>query len=264
MSIDLTNSDDEGHFQSFKRRRDKRGKQSVGDKSPAQPHDFVDLTSDTPPSRRARSREGGALGKVAIDFESEGLVGAAAGGAAVQSPSKSIDAGGGNSSGSGSEGHGYKGVGQPSSSAERAREKEPASDPDCSVLCPICSVDMKAGSRILLSCDHFACSECLAKVRENGKTRSTNCCFLFVACYRMTAQSDNANFRAAGPGRWRMPYMQSAHLCFRHAKISDGRAGALLFGAPYLLCVIFPVFDIHVAAPRLTCLRCDTIVPCVP
>jgi hypothetical protein len=180
-SIDLTNSDDESCVVQLASRRQPGGVRRgfSGGKSPVKPHDFVDLTSDTPPERRARSR-GAVSGKFAIDFDEDGEASAAcasAGGTVARSPSKRFrrnevpgPCGGCSSSaggedliagcGSSSSPSAKQVIGGGSSSTAKVREK---GDAGSSVMCPICSIEMKAGERIFLSCDHWACTDCLSK-----------------------------------------------------------------------------------------------------
>lgn len=74
-SIDLTNSDDDSMTVSVPapRRRQTRVRQCGSGKSPMKPltDDFVDLTSDTPPERRAARARSAAIGKIAIDFDDD-------------------------------------------------------------------------------------------------------------------------------------------------------------------------------------------------
>lgn len=175
-SIDLTNSDDESCVvQLAEKGRRKVGglrRGIAGGKSPVKPHDFVDLTSDTPLERRARSR-GAVTGKIAIDFDEDAEAStacASAGGTVARSPNKRFRRSevsgpcGGCSSSAGGEDFGA-GCASSSSSTGKARE---ARDAGSSVSCPICSIEMKAGERIFLSCDHWACSGCLTKASKNS------------------------------------------------------------------------------------------------
>lgn len=173
-SIDLTNSDDDGVVVPMPapRRRQARGRQCGNNsKSPVKPprDDVVDLTSDTPPERRACSR-GAAMGKIAIDFD--GDEGPAGGGCASSyTPSKrrcrmkeEAEAGRANiTAGRGVQSNGSSG-GSSSSARHRAKDEASDGDPSRSVSCPACSVEMKAEQRIFLACGHWACADCLTKV----------------------------------------------------------------------------------------------------
>jgi len=176
-TVDLTNLDDEDVVPARRRQGSARkGKRSGGKKSPAKAQDVVDLTSDTPspPDRRAvRSCSGGgagAMGKVVLDFEDEEQGEAAsfsavggAGGRARQVGSKRIrgqDIDSGCCSSSTRDAFRSTIVAGSCPAKQRADD----GDPNRTVSCPVCSKDLKAGERNFLSCDHWACSECLTKV----------------------------------------------------------------------------------------------------
>lgn len=173
-SIDLTNSDDEGSCMLGHRCQGsaRRNKQCGSSKSPASAEDVVDLTADTPPERRARSR-GAALGKVAISFDDLETTAAGADGAArspLKRTKRTEDVERGRGVGVGSNGS-SSGFGKSSSGASctiRARESD--EDSERSVSCPICNVEMKAGQRISLACGHWACADCLTKVLSPPST----------------------------------------------------------------------------------------------
>jgi len=174
-SIDLTNSDDDGVVVPMPapRRRQTRGRQYGNSKSPVKPprDDVVDLTSDTPPERRACSR-GAAMGKIAIDFDDdEGPAGGGAGCASSYTPSKrrcrmkeEAEAGRASiTSGCIVQSNGSSG-GSSSGAPHRAKDEASDGDPSRTVSCPSCSVEMKAEQRVFLTCGHWACAECLTKV----------------------------------------------------------------------------------------------------
>lgn len=178
-TVDLTNSDDEGVVPARRQGNARKGKRSAGKKSPAKAQDVVDLTSDTPspPDRRAvRSSGGGgggAMGKVVLDFEDEVEGGAASfsavGGAGGLRPARQVgskrirgqDIDSGCCSSSARDAYRSTIVGGSCPAKQRADD----GDPDRTVSCPVCSKELKAVERNFLSCDHWACSECLTKVR---------------------------------------------------------------------------------------------------
>lgn len=152
-TVDLTNSDDEGACEPRHREESDSGRKGAqrGGKKQPNPVEVVDLTSDTPspPDRRA----GRSAGKIVLDFEEgEGpasMMGAGGRARAIFSKRTKVQQ---NDSGSSRGG------------ASLSKARADGSDPDISVSCPICSKDLKTRSRIFLTCEHWACSDCLSKV----------------------------------------------------------------------------------------------------
>lgn len=155
-TVDLTNSDDESALEPRRGIRRGQGGACLGTQREGKeqnPNDVVDLTLDTPspPDRHAGRSAGGSV----FGEEEAAMIGGA-GGRARSICSKRIR---GQESSSGSSSRSTAGGGL---SASKARIDN--IDPDQSVSCPICSKDMTARSRLFLSCEHWACSECLSQV----------------------------------------------------------------------------------------------------
>jgi len=183
MPIDLTNSDDEASVQKVQQahRRQSSSRKGIG-KSPLKSQDIVDLTSDTPPKRR-RSRGVGTSKMLELDEDGgENLtevVGAGGSAARTQikrrkisyvsdsgegcsrSPAcQDLDQGCCSSNGAKKKEAGRKGE----SPSEAQQEQRDSGELECLEFCPMCSVGVKPCQRVFLSCNHWACSECLAKL----------------------------------------------------------------------------------------------------
>jgi hypothetical protein len=214
-SIDLTNSDDDDIIVPVPvpRRRQACVRQCGSGQSSMKPlgNDFVDLTADTPPERRAARARSAAMGKIAIDFDDEegassSPAAACGGSASSHTPSKRsrrrvMEEEEGLSCASGMGGRpsaseksiiwdfgvqsnefGVQSKASSGGSSSRASFRanickgEEASDGDLArpVSCPACSAEIKAGQRSFLSCGHWACSECLIK-RAQGEGGCYTC-----------------------------------------------------------------------------------------
>ena len=203
MPIDLTNSDDESSVQMQQaHRRQSSLRKGIG-KSPLKSHDIVDLTSDTPPERR-RSRGVGTSKMLELGEDGgENLTEVGAGGSATRTQIKrrkisfvsdsgegcsrspacqDIDQGCCSSNRAKKEEAGSKGQ----SSSEAQQEQRDSGDLECFECCPMCSVGVKPCQRVFLSCDHWACSECLAKLALD-----TGGCY---SCHVRIAVSDMRQF----------------------------------------------------------------------
>jgi hypothetical protein len=176
-TVDLTNSDNEGACEPRHREGSDSGRKGAqrGGKKQPNPVEVVDLTSDTPspPGRRA----GRSAGKIVLDFEEGegqasmmGAGGRARGIFSKRTKVQDNDSGSSRSTVAGG--------------ASVSKARADGSDPDLSVSCPVCSKDMKTRSRIFLSCEHWACSDCLSKV---GHRSCCSCPCLSVMLLTMSS-----------------------------------------------------------------------------